>query len=293
MTRASSKLFDQRRALAASVVLLLVLCLAPIRFTRWVGYFGSLAQTIQTPISDPLNRLGRWLAPAGPRFDSSDAVAVANLERERYEAMYLQQLEENQRLRRQVQELQRGVDLYPELPVRQLLRPVTAASSDLSSGILWVRAGSRDGVTVNAVATVRGTQLLGRVVGVTDRLCKVQPIIDRAAGRLRARVMFEGGSGLECLLGPTGQGTLRGEVEYKRDPVTNEPVRPAVGQIVRLTDPDAWAPSAQMLIVGEVESVEPSPADPQRSVIVVRPTIPRLDRVSEVVLRIVAEDPQR
>jgi cell shape-determining protein MreC len=42
-----------------------------------------------------------------------------------------------------------------------------------------------------------------------------------------------------------------------------------------------------MLIVGRVESVSPSPSDPLRQVIVVRPTV-NIERLSELLLRLQA-----
>jgi hypothetical protein len=56
----------------------------------------------------------------------------------------------------------------------------------------------------------------------------------------------------------------------------------AVGQVVRLRD-EHWPASAQMHVLGRVESVEKKESAPLRSVVVVRPEIdPR--RVSRVVI---------
>jgi hypothetical protein len=92
----------------------------------------------------------------------------------------------------------------------------------------------------------------------------------------------DAGSGLECLLSPSADNTLRGPVEDARG------IEPSPGQIVRLADSDRWPASAQMLLVGRVESVEPDPNQPLRKVVIVRPSL-KLDRVSEVVLRISAD----
>ena len=56
------------------------------------------------------------------------------------------------------------------------------------------------------------------------------------------------------------------------------------GQVVRLSD-GRWPGAAQMLLVGKVVSVEPSPDNPLRRLVVVAPVIERLERVSEVVIR--------
>lgn len=85
-------------------------------------------------------------------------------------------------------------------------------------------------------------------------------------------------------LDPVGDGTLRGPVEIQ-DGAQPE-LKP--GTIVRLADPDRWPLHAQMLVVGIVERVYPSPDQPLRSNIVVRPTL-ELERVSNVVLRVAEE----
>jgi len=56
-----------------------------------------------------------------------------------------------------------------------------------------------------------------------------------------------------------------------------------VGQTVRLDDP-TWPKAARMLVLGRVERVEPSPDQPLRRVITIRPTVAGLDRLSEVVI---------
>ncbi len=145
--------------------------------------------------------------------------------------------------------------------------------------------GASQGVTQNTVATAPGLQLVGRVIGVTGRTATIRPITDRAAGSLRAMVMLdEGSNGLLTNLSPIMDGTLQGDVEDRRTP-DGKPIEPQVGQLVRLADP-RWPKNADMLLVGKVEQVLPSPAQPLRRMVVVRPTIDRLDRLSEVVLRV-------
>ena len=82
---------------------------------------------------------------------------------------------------------------------------------------------------------------------------------------------------------PVGDGTLRGDAAYDpQDP--DAATRIAVGQVVRLDDGE-WPASAQMLVLGTVEAVEPAPDSPLRPVVIVRPTV-ALDRVTEVIVRV-------
>lgn len=266
-----------------SVTLLLILSVLPIRALSWLGAFGTLTQIVVTPIRHPFAIISRWLAPPTTKRDD-DAIRSISDDLEHTRQLYLRTQDENQRLRSTIQELQRGIALNPELAVQQLSASVTGSNADLASSILHVRAGEKHGVTINTVATAPGLQLLGRVVQVSARACQVQPITSKSAGPLRARVMLDddSGSGLDCLLAPSGDGTLRGPVEDSRGG------EPAVGMAVRLADSDRWPASAQLLLVGKVESVDADPNQPLRKVVVVRPTL-KLDRVSEVVLRISPE----
>ncbi|HZW10279.1 MAG TPA: hypothetical protein VFF69_10290, partial [Phycisphaerales bacterium] len=93
------------------------------------------------------------------------------------------------------------------------------------------------------------------------------------------------GEGFACKLRPAGDGTLKGDVG---DPGAQGSRLIQPGQVVRLFDRH-WPASAQMLVIGAVESVEPAPDSPLRPVIVVRPTV-ALERVTEVIVRITPEE---
>lgn len=265
--------------LAGAILLLLGLGLLPVRMTTWAGWIGELVTTIVAPVSHPSARLAQWLSPASPRRDEPE---LRRLEQERSELERLYRVERDEvtRLRAVIADLQAGIALYPDPKLRQLIAPVIGASSDRSSSVIRVRAGRASGVTRGSVATTSGVQLVGRVQDVGERVCSVAPITDAGAGQIGGVIMLDAATaGPGCLLKPSGSGTLVGPVE---DTGGARPV--AAGQRVNLQDP-TWPRSAQMLLIGVVESVEPSPNQPLRSVITVRPTL-RLDRLSEVILRL-------
>lgn len=278
-----------RRMLPATFVLLGVLMVLPLRWTAWLGGLGQLMQTVVAPISHPLSGLSRYLFPAGRTRDESDELRALQENMESSRVQLAQALDENDRLRVMIRELQRGLALDPELVVQQIVVPVLGAAGDLAEPLLTIRAGKRQGVDQNTVAMAFGLQLLGRVVNAGERTATVAPITSRAAGGLGAVVMLDPANpanGLACTLSPRGDGTLVGDVEDRRDGATGNPVEPPVGADVRLRDAAHWPRSAQMLLVGKVEKVEASPKQPLRKVVTVRPTIENIERVSEVVLRI-------
>jgi len=269
-----------------TIGLLILLALAPVRYTRLVGDIGAVVETVITPIAGPITSLSRRLT----RQESSDPEDLTRLEREseRWRTLYFQSQAQNEVLRRQVRQLQQGQALNP-LPVQQVLRRVVGTSSSLSSRMLRVRTRASDGVEENTVATVDGIHLLGRVVDVpSPRLCWVRVLTDPASGALEG-VVLAGNSPdapqLACRLRPGEGGTLRGEVEHRLDPGTQQPIEIEPGAQVRLAD-ETWPRSSQRLVIGTVERIEPAPNQPLRRIVVVRPAVD-LDRVTEVVLRIV------
>ncbi len=288
-----------RRSLPIAVVLLTVTAFLPPGVGAWPRWFGRLLEFFVAPVSQPVHGLAAYLAPAEERSKNDDAVRALEQQAESYRQQLMRMQLENEQLRQQITDLQQGIQLNSNLPVRQLHAAVIGSSSDLSSGLLWIKAGRSDGVEVNSVATARGLWLLGRVTSSDAKTCQVQPITSRAAGQLRGVVMLaETARGPECLLEPMGDGTLRGPVEDLREwpagaaepagRTPGQPVQAQVGQTVRLADL-SWPKSSQALIIGRIERVEPAADQPLRQIVWVRPTL-RLERVSEVVLRISSAD---
>ncbi len=274
------------------VVLTLLALVVPVRWVSWFSSFSRLTQTLVAPISHPLAGVSRWLYPSGTPRNESDELRLLRDEVEVAKVQLLQALDENDRLRLMIQELQRGRALDPELQVQQIVVPVIGSSGDLADPLLVIRAGRNQKIDQHTIAMAYGLQLLGRVVSAGDRTSTVAPITSKAGGGLTAVIMLDPTNpttGLACTLTPRGDGTLTGDVEDRRDAATGAVIEPKVGDEVRLRDPAHWPRTAQMLLVGKVESVGPSPKQPLRKVVTVRPTVKNLERVSEVVLRILPD----
>lgn len=278
-----------------------VIALLPERFVRWIGWFHTPAITILGPVSGPMRSLSAWLNPTGSRVKESELVEELRRQVETLTQQTLRDEEEIQRLNREMKEAYGLTQLNPGAAVRQLGAPVIGTSSDLSSRILTVRAGERQGIEKNTVVVAPGLQLLGKVVKTEGRTCDVQPITSKAAPGMLGRVMLEGAARPLVSLEPVGDGTLRGAVgvpgagEDAREPNAAPPqgsqgdlleIKP--GTVVRLADPGRWPPHAQMLIIGTVEREYSNPQQPLRRMVIVRPTL-ELERVSNVVLRVAEE----
>lgn len=274
-----------------TIVLLCVLGLTPLRFMTWMESFGALAQTLMTPASHPVKVIAHWLSP--PRADSlsEDREEVVREELERTTQALLRTQLENDQLRRLVEDLQRGFTLQGMTSIRPLARPIVGNPSDLSGGMLTVRAGKRDGVTLNTIATYDGMQLVGRVARVTERFSEVKPITARNADRLDAVVILDaiGEKMVACSLTPDGEGMLTGPVT---EPETSDlQATIEIGQDVRLRVSDgSWPESSQMLLIGRIVEIGPAPDQMLRRYITVLPLID-LRRISKVVLRIPLDGP--
>jgi cell shape-determining protein MreC len=304
-----------RRLLLMVVGLLLLLAVLPSRWTRWTSSLGAAAEFLISPIQAPLTELVRALRPASsPLGDRPERVAALEEAFEELRTAYRRVEEENLRLRRLAADLQRGVQLAPEVAVRQLPAPVIGLSMHLGRPLLKVRGGSSSGVDVRGVAVHDGVFLVGPVISVEPRIAWVKPsttldpdapdedsiqgIIftnerlisrdDDGDGQARPDVAVRELSGPIAIVGlrPTGRGTLEGPVGAAAGQAL-----PAIepGMVVRLRDPRerVWPRHAQMLIVGVVEGVQHQPVGRPR--VTVRPLYdPR--RLSDVVLRLGPED---
>lgn len=276
MTRRSGQ---PSKALALSVVALLLLSFAPARLTGWARGLQDPAIVLVAPIAHTAGAVARFLRPARPGPAPPQELREALLERDRLERRYLAALQRIEDLERRVASLQRGVGVEPSADVTPVVAPVIGASSDPRDGALMVRAGKAQGITPRvSIAVAAGEHLVGRVVDVRVRHSYVLPITRAPAEEwIQAAVITpDKPLGFLCQLRATGAGTLAGDLE-------SSAVGVEVGQTVRLRDP-SWPQSAQMLVIGRVEAINPKSDAPLRKVVTVRPAID-IERVAEVILR--------
>lgn len=283
MARRAHQHATNDRLLPAAVAVLLIGSFLPGRFLLPLSWFGDLVGMVAAPVSQPLRIVGGWLAP--PDAGETDPEEVAQLKRriEEYKTLYLWARERNKDLLSQMEQLKLMIELNPSVSTRLLKASVVGATADPANAQLKIRAGTRQGVQQNDVVAVAGVQLFGSVRDASARTSWIMPITAKAQGHIQGMVMIADERGIGCSLKSVGDGTLRGDVAYdEADPEAVSLV--AVGQTVRLDDAE-WPASAQMLVLGTIESVEPAPDSPLRPVIVVRPLI-TLERVTEVIVRI-------
>lgn len=283
MARRAHQQGEGDRPLLVAVLLLLVLTLLPHNWVRPAAWLGDLVELVSAPVAQPLRSLGGWLAPARAGEPEPEAIAQLRRQVEEYKTLYERARARNDDLLRQMEQLRLMVELNPSVSTLLLTAPVIGETTDPGSRQLLIRAGTRQGVNINDVVAVEGVQLFGSVVEVSARTSWIRPITAPASGYIRGAIMIEDGRSIGCSLQPTGEGTLRGDAAY--DPADPDAAAAiAVGQTVRLDDGE-WPTSAQMLVLGLVEAVEPAPDSPLRRVVVVRPTV-ALERVTEVIVRV-------
>ncbi|MBK7404672.1 MAG: hypothetical protein IPJ41_08565 [Phycisphaerales bacterium] len=283
MSRRAHQPASHDRWLPAAVALLLIVSFMPARVLAPARWFGELQNMLVAPVAQPMRMVGGVLSPARPGADDPAVIAQLRLEVEHYKTLYEQMRERKDDLLRQMEQMQLMVSLNPSVSTRLLYAPVIGGTSDPAGALLEIRAGRAQGVNQNDVVAVEGVQLFGRVKSAGARTSWILPTTAKNSGRVRGKVMIADGQGLECALSPAGDGTLTGDVAYDSgEQASNSVIQP--GQVVRLFDAE-WPASAQMLVLGTVESVQPAPDSPLRPVIVVRPGV-ALERVTEVIVRV-------
>ncbi|GJQ29864.1 MAG: hypothetical protein HBSAPP03_17480 [Phycisphaerae bacterium] len=266
----------------AVTVLALLALVVPARYQRWAAWAGDKVELLTAPVSRPAASLAAYLR--GPRLSPDDrSILALSEENERLRQDLLRTKQDNEKLLATIAEYQRGLGLNPALRARQLRAPVHGLSAS-SPPTLRVGAGTRQGISRDTVALAPGLQLVGRVIDAGDNTALVLPITGKGGPVLAAIITPEANApaGLRCTLSAVGDGTLRGPVEDKRSP-GGEVIVPIVGQTVRLDDP-AWPETARMLLLGRVEAVDPSPGQPLRKVVTVRPLVANLERLGDVML---------
>jgi len=269
-----------------TIIVLFVLALSPLRFTQWTNWFAAQTNVIIMPVAHPISIALEMIIPQSsyqPQASDRERAITSELDRVRTEL--LRTREENHRLTDRIDQYSRGAEITPDLDVRQIHRP---RMSSLIGDHLLIRTGKIDGLTQGAVVVVDAVQLLGKVSRVDGRTSTILPITARSAGPILATVLLNdsGSQQVRCLLKPLGNGTLRGEVARAG---VGDTWQVKIGQEVRLLDYQ-WPQHAQMLVVGTVERIERNESQPLRQRIIVRPTVPDLRMVPEVILRLPAPE---
>lgn len=286
MARTSRSMLSAPRLLGGTTVLLVLLALLPNRAISWVAELSRPVTILLGPLNWTLKECVQAVSggstPGGPQSPE-----VADLRRsiDEYKFELLNIREENERLRKQIQDLQKTLALNPEI-MRPVYAPIIGGGADLSAGLLKAKAGEREGVIPNSVAVVEGVHLVGRVTRVESRYCLILPITQKASRGIKGVIMIGDQPGPFCDLVPTGAGTLKGRVFFEEGTRAPE-LKPDM--LVRLDDPE-WPASARMLVIGRIVEVVPLPQQPNRPVVTVKPKF-LLDKISEVVIRVPTEAP--
>ena len=270
-------LFTPTRTLTLATLALVALALAPHRMTRSLAGLKTPVEFILAPIQHPTSIIAHFLRPPRVRGQSDDEVVRAlQLELDRWRAAYAEADGRIVDLERLLRDLQSGAELASNLDVVQIAAPVVGSPSDLTDGLLRIRAGADRGVVERStVAATSGVYLVGRVVEVSRGMSSVLPVTNRRAGLIDAAVMTTDGLGpWACQLKPTGEGTLRGDMVADAQGLE-------IGQVVTVRD-KAWPPGAQGLILGRITTIETKPNG--RREIIVTPDQPA-QTVGEVILR--------
>jgi cell shape-determining protein MreC len=278
MARSAHPETSRRGPLAAAVLVTLILCFLPRGALAYLTGPRRLIEYILVPVSDPVLAIARWFLPPAAKPDDP-RVAFFENEILRYKKLLLDAqdlLKEKQKL---IDALQKG-SIQSDGAFRQLPASVVGITSSGSGGVITVRAGSKDGVERNTIASTEGVQLVGRVSEVGAVNCKVTLITEKASGPIDGVIFADDGARLAVIrnISPqVGKRVLVGQVQH----ASPAPPDPKPGDTVRLDDQQSWPRSAQRLTIGVVTAVDTSVGG--RILVTIKPSSD-LERLGEVVL---------
>jgi len=280
--------------LGVTLLTLFVLAFAPTRFTRWVTNFRGPIEVVIGPGKFAFEQASRVLRQpmVAPEIQRDEREL-----REQYDELlrlHLQSERENRELREVIRSLQAGTPYPSSVGARRL--STQRQGINLSTGLVQVRGGSRDGVVAGSIAVAAsGQQLVGMVVATDLATSSIRLITDprmqpNLLGAIVTPPLAEDSlpdperSGVQVTveLRATGDGTLRSE------PIgaSGKPEGVLVpGGVVLLRDP-TWPDTAQFFTIGLVEQVEELPRNPGFVRITVRPTGPEIGRIGSMILHI-------
>jgi cell shape-determining protein MreC len=256
----------------ALVLMMACAVFVPVSWLRWTNDLSAIVDVPVMPAKQLANTLQAWLRPAQSSLDftgdAAETIELLNNEKEKFKTMYQRSVGEIENLREQLQQLQQLQELWPRTDVQYVVARLAGRSPVEAIGHVTLNRGSSSGITEGTVAVWGGAQLIGRVVEV-DRLRSIMmPLVHPGNSELGA-VIFPRDHAPESSVQAT-QTELRNQGNGSFEATVDHLLDIKVGDIVRLSD-NGWPPSAQMLIIGEVEEVRPIDDNPLWRRLIVRP----------------------
>ncbi len=251
---------------ALAVALSVVLAFVPASWLRWTS---DIAEVVSFPLR-PFTHIGREAAtrlrPAEPSTISEAEQRLIE-DRDRFERLYKAAQARIEELEDHLEQLQR-IPVERRANINWIIANITSADPRAAGGSVEINRGSGHGIEAGAIAVYGGVHLVGRVVGGVSRLhSRVEPI--SGINLIGARIFPRDAPEVRPADAPLAQlKTHTGGNFIVENIARDQGVRP--GDVIRLDDRD-WPQSAQMMVIGEVESVEPNDRDALRSIIIVRP----------------------
>jgi len=279
---------NSARALPVTLLVTVVIAFLPGGALGWTKLPAELMRLVLGPFGSIGVSAGQVIRPtpkpAGSKL-AIDEEFVRHLQEERdnFERLYLLEQSRVDNLQGQLEQIQK-IPMESLAATKALLTAnIVLRSPTAGSGSVTLNRGANHGVQPGTVAVYNGVHLLGRVTEEVSAVqCTLLPTTNKSNRLLECRVIPKDRPDLRSTeaprvgLEPTGDGLFTAQPDAKESI--------AVGDTVRLDD-TSWPTSAQKMIVGIVESVEPNDLDPLRSIIVVKPAF-QVSQVTQVVLRI-------
>jgi len=269
------------RALGLAIGLTGVVSLLPARFLGWTRVLAEIVALPVQPLADGGIRLSRWLRPLEGEAGESEELRKLRVEVETTRKLLHEERVKVEELLEAIEAMGEARAFRPGIEMTPIYVHVVGVGPDRGQGPVRLGKGSLHGVEPGAIAVYRGGYLLGRVAPDVGRLSsRLVPLTDPASGLIEA-ILLPASDPLRHLenaprlqLQPDGHGALAGDIDRN--------VAVKRGDVVRLADP-LWPDSAQGLIIGTVEDVQPKDLQPLLSAITVRPRY-QAQRVSAVTL---------
>lgn len=272
------------RWLVGTVVLLIGLAFAPVRFLGWTSDVAAIAALPLAPIGHVGNALRVWLRPPTDALvDDPAALEAAVLNRNQYRALWVAERLRNEELLQQIEDIRLAEQLGAGTLFDPLLADVVGRRPDGLRGPVRLNVGTAAGVRRGDIAVFRGAHLLGRILDAPDpRGALLLPITDPAHGRLHGAVLSDPEDAdpiprsVALLLAAQPDGSFIADVDHD--------ARVRTGDQVVLNDP-GWPETARGMIVGEIESIDRRDDQPLRRRLRIRPRYDVHD-LSRIVLKV-------